>query len=195
MVVRTQVKFFVYVANGLCIQLAASGGTVALPRISEPNRKAAERPRRRDRHRADPTPAALFADEGPHRPLGDAPFGSAGSDPVAPLCAPAVRSVVMNRTDSTYQDALDAMETRWEAYRRALSGTDRDALDRLFEYARAHADAGRLQIHQPVEVTAFVSVFVEQQKRIDDLEDRLDHLESDLNGEKRRGAARSDEAR
>ncbi|WP_227377425.1 hypothetical protein [Haladaptatus halobius] len=101
----------------------------------------------------------------------------------------------MNRTDSTYQDSLDAMETRWEEYRRALRGTDQAALDRLFEYARAHADAGRLQNHQPIEMTAFVSMFVEQQKRIDDLEDRLDYLESDLNDEKRRGATRSDEAR
>ncbi len=87
------------------------------------------------------------------------------------------------------------METRWEEYRRALRGTDQAALDRLFEYARAHADAGRLQNHQPIEMTAFVSMFVEQQKRIDDLEDRLDYLESDLNDEKRRGATRSDEAR
>lgn len=72
-----------------------------------------------------------------------------------------------------YQDSLDAMETRWDEYRRTLRGTDRAALDRLFEYARAHANAGRLQNHQPVETTGLVSMLVEQQKQIDDLEDRL----------------------
>ncbi|WP_458209275.1 hypothetical protein [Haladaptatus sp. NG-SE-30] len=55
--------------------------------------------------------------------------------------------------------------------------------DRLFESARAHADAGGLQNHQSVEVTALVSILLEQQKQLDDLEDRLDHLEADLNDE------------
>lgn len=89
----------------------------------------------------------------------------------------------MGRTNPTYRDALRAMETRWEDYRRALRHADQRVFDRLFEDARAHADAGGLQNHQFVEIPALVSMLLEQQKRIDDLEDRLDHLEDDLNAE------------
>ncbi|WP_433626481.1 hypothetical protein [Halomicrococcus sp. NG-SE-24] len=89
----------------------------------------------------------------------------------------------MGRTNATYRDLLRAMESRWSDYRRALRREDQAAFDRLFEHARAHADAGGLQNHQRVEVTVLVSVVLEQQKRIDDLEDRLDHLEADLNAD------------
>ncbi|WP_227380215.1 hypothetical protein [Haladaptatus halobius] len=87
----------------------------------------------------------------------------------------------MGRTNLTYRDALRVMESRWDDYRRALRHTDQEVFDRLFEYARAHADASGLQNHQFVEVPALVSMLLEQQKQIDDLEDRLDHVEDDLN--------------
>jgi hypothetical protein len=38
-----------------------------------------------------------------------------------------------------------------------------------------------LQTPRFVEIPVLVSILIEQQKRIDDLEDRLDHLEDDLN--------------
>ena len=75
------------------------------------------------------------------------------------------------------------MESRWSDYRRALRRGDQEAFDRLFEHARAHADAGGVQNHQRVETTVLVSIALEQQKRLDDLEERLDHLEDDLNVE------------
>ncbi len=75
------------------------------------------------------------------------------------------------------------MESRWDDYRRALRHADQEVFDRLFEHARTHADASGLQNHQFVEIPALVSIALEQQKRIDDLEDRLDHLEDDLNDE------------
>ncbi len=53
--------------------------------------------------------------------------------------------------------------------------------DRLFEYARAHADASGVQNHQFIEIPALISMVIEQQKQIEDLENRLDHLEDDLN--------------
>ncbi|WP_227380006.1 hypothetical protein [Haladaptatus halobius] len=83
----------------------------------------------------------------------------------------------MGRTNLTYRDALRVMESRWDDYRRALRHTDQEVFDRLFEYARAHADASGLQNHQFVEVPALVSMLLEQQKQIDDLEDRLDHVQ------------------
>ncbi len=73
------------------------------------------------------------------------------------------------------------MESRWQEYRRALRYDDQGVFDRLFEYARAHADASGVQNHQFVEIPALISMLVEQQKQIEDLEDRLDHVEDDLN--------------
>jgi hypothetical protein len=75
------------------------------------------------------------------------------------------------------------MENRWAEYRRGLRRADQQVFDRLFEFARAHADASGLQTPRLVEIPALVSIILEQQKQIDDLEDRLDHLEQDLNDE------------
>ncbi|WP_458210752.1 hypothetical protein [Haladaptatus sp. NG-SE-30] len=89
----------------------------------------------------------------------------------------------MGRTNTTYRDLLRAMESRWQEYRRALRYDDQGVFDRLFEYARAHADASGVQNHQFVEIPALISMVIEQQKQIEDLEDRLDHVEDDLNGQ------------
>ncbi|WP_231187456.1 hypothetical protein [Haladaptatus sp. DYF46] len=87
----------------------------------------------------------------------------------------------MGRTNTTYRDLLQAMESRWSKYRRALRHADEPVFDRLFEYARAHADASGVQNHQFVEIPALISMLIEQQKQIEDLEDRLDHVEDELN--------------
>lgn len=91
----------------------------------------------------------------------------------------------MNRTD---RDVLQALEAQWDAYRRTLRAADQAAFDRLFEHAEAHAtassayaDARKGQQPQYIERAALVSMLIEQQMHIDDLEDRLDHLEADLN--------------
>ena len=87
----------------------------------------------------------------------------------------------MSRANTTYRDLLRAMESRWAPYRRGLRGPDQQVFDRLFEFARAHVDASGLQNPHIVEISALISMLLEQQKQIDDLEDRLDHLERDLN--------------
>ena len=50
----------------------------------------------------------------------------------------------MGRTNPTYRDALRAIEERWAEFRRALRRCDQPRFDRLFEYAREHADASGL---------------------------------------------------
>ncbi|SFL45513.1 hypothetical protein SAMN04487950_3830 [Halogranum rubrum] len=82
----------------------------------------------------------------------------------------------MGRTNSTYRDLLRATEERWHPYRRALRRHDQDHFDRLFEHARAHADAAGYLNHQSVEVRILVSVVLEQEKRIDDLESTVEEL-------------------
>ncbi|WP_101296500.1 hypothetical protein [Halegenticoccus soli] len=80
----------------------------------------------------------------------------------------------MGRTNPTYRDAVRATEDRWADYRRALRRRDRPHFDRLFEHARAHADAGGYLNHQFAEILILVSVALEQERRIASLEERLE---------------------
>lgn len=85
----------------------------------------------------------------------------------------------MGRTNPTFRNLLEAVKTRWRDYRRALRRRDQPHYDRLFEYADAHADAaGYLNADDPMD-PILLSMLLEQQKRIADLEGRLEDLEAE----------------
>ncbi|OYR81355.1 hypothetical protein DJ71_13645 [Halorubrum sp. E3] len=86
----------------------------------------------------------------------------------------------MGRTNPTYRDALRAIEERWAEFRRALRRRDQPRFDRLFEYARSHADASGLLNHQNPLLPALLSIDLEQEARLDDHEERLEELEQRL---------------
>jgi hypothetical protein len=88
--------------------------------------------------------------------------------------------IAMGRTNPTYRDALRAIEERWAEFRRALRRRDQPRFDRLFEYAREHADAGGLLNHQNPLLPALFSVDLEQEARLNDHEERLKELERAL---------------
>jgi len=87
----------------------------------------------------------------------------------------------MGRTNPTYRDALRAIEERWAEFRRALRRRDQPRFDRLFEYAREHADASGLLNHQNPLLPALFSIDLEQEARLDDHEERLEEFENALN--------------
>jgi len=87
----------------------------------------------------------------------------------------------MGRTNPTYRDALRAIEERWTEFRRALRRRDQPRFDRLFEYAREHADASGLLNHQNPLLPALLSIDLEQEARLDDHEERLEKLEHRFN--------------
>jgi hypothetical protein len=88
---------------------------------------------------------------------------------------------------------LRALEAQWDNYRRALRPADQAVFDRLVEHARAHGDVDEAQTDvsgtQPQQFVeqllfdqaALVSILIEQQKQLDDLDDRLEYMEEDLN--------------
>lgn len=80
----------------------------------------------------------------------------------------------MGRTNPTFRDALRALEDRWQTYRRALRRRHQPRFDRLFEYARDHADAGGLLNHRNPLLPVLLSIDLEQEARLDDQEDRLE---------------------
>ncbi|MFC5136209.1 MULTISPECIES: hypothetical protein [Haloferacaceae] len=86
----------------------------------------------------------------------------------------------MGRTNPTYRDALRAIEERWAEFRRALRRRDQPRFDRLFEYAREHADASGLLNHQNPLLPGLLSIDLEQEARLDDHEERLSELEQRL---------------
>jgi hypothetical protein len=86
----------------------------------------------------------------------------------------------MGRTNPTYRDALRAIEDRWSTFRRALRRWDQPRFDQLFAYAREHADASGLLNHHTPLLPALFSIDLEQEKRLDAHEDRLDDLEAAL---------------
>ena len=84
----------------------------------------------------------------------------------------------MGRTNPTYRDALRAIEERWTDFRRALRRRDQPRFDRLFEYAREHADASGLLNHQNPLLPALLSIDLKQEGRLEDHEQRLEELEA-----------------
>lgn len=90
----------------------------------------------------------------------------------------------MGRTNPTYRDAIQTLERRWEDFKRALRRRDQPRFERLFEYARAHADAGGYLNHDEPLFPILVSIDLEQETRLDDLEDRLETLEAELDAER-----------
>jgi hypothetical protein len=73
------------------------------------------------------------------------------------------------------------IETEWSKYRHALRSTDQSVFDRLLEYAQLHIEPSTVQQPRFVEMSVILSILLEQQLQIDDLENRLDHLKADLN--------------
>lgn len=68
---------------------------------------------------------------------------------------------------------LQAIEDQYQDYRRALRREDQDHFDRLFEQAAAHADAaGYLNPDEPMQ-PILLSMILEQEKRIQELEAQL----------------------
>jgi hypothetical protein len=83
----------------------------------------------------------------------------------------------MGRSTPTYRDTLRAIADRWERYRRALRRVDQPRFDRLLEYAREHADAAGSLNHAEPLFPALVGMDLEQERRLDDLEARVEALE------------------
>jgi hypothetical protein len=90
----------------------------------------------------------------------------------------------MGRTTPTFRDQLRGYEEDWRAYRRALRQRDQPHFDRLFEHAAAHADAaGALNAAEPLH-PILVSIALEQERRLRDLESRVDALRARVDQER-----------
>jgi len=81
----------------------------------------------------------------------------------------------MGRTIPTYRLHLESILDRWTDYRRALREKDRELFDRVTEKARAHSSAASFCAHlDPVEL-AMLSILLEMQREIAELEKTSTH--------------------
>lgn len=72
------------------------------------------------------------------------------------------------------------MEEDWGEFRRVLRKRHQPVFDRLFAYAREHADAASHLNHPDQLAPVLVSIDLEQEDRIDDLEARIEEVEDQL---------------
>lgn len=85
----------------------------------------------------------------------------------------------MGRTNPTYRDVLQRIESQWADYRRGLRREQQQQFDQLFEYIRSHSDASGYLNHTEPFYPALVSIDLEQEARLDELEARIEQLESE----------------
>jgi len=83
----------------------------------------------------------------------------------------------MGRTNPTYRDQVRAIQERWGAFRRGLRRRDQPHFDRLFEHGRQYADAAGYQNPTDPMVALLVSITLTQERRIAELEQRLDETD------------------
>jgi hypothetical protein len=80
----------------------------------------------------------------------------------------------MGRTVLPFSQALEREYEDWKKFRRALRREDQQVLDRLFDRARIHVQAGSYASRPwPLE-TIMVSILLEQEKELAELQAKLE---------------------
>ena len=88
----------------------------------------------------------------------------------------------MGRTVPSFRPALEMEIETWKDYRRALTPEEKKIFDKLLDYSRIHADAGSMAARPILSEFLFLSIMLEQEKRIEELEKRIIELEKKNNG-------------
>jgi hypothetical protein len=91
-----------------------------------------------------------------------------------------VRTV--GRTVPSFRPALEHEIESWKDFKRALRPQDQEIFDKLMNFARIHADAGSLSARPMLSEILFMSFALEQEKKIENLENRIKKLEDKLVG-------------
>jgi hypothetical protein len=96
--------------------------------------------------------------------------------------------LIMGRTVLPYSHVWEAERSRWQKFRRALRREDQVHLDRLFELARLHLQAGVYAANPWPMESLLVSMLLEHQKSLAALAEQLQRLEQLLRGEPGNGS-------
>jgi hypothetical protein len=88
----------------------------------------------------------------------------------------------MGRTVPSFRPALEHEIESWKDFKRALRSEDQKIFDKLMNYARIHADAGSMSARPMLSEVLFISFAVEQEKKIEMLEEKVKELEEMIKG-------------
>ncbi|MHA2392488.1 MAG: hypothetical protein ACXAEX_11145 [Promethearchaeota archaeon] len=88
----------------------------------------------------------------------------------------------MGRTVPSFRPALEHEIESWKNFKRALRPDEQKIFNKLMNYARIHADAGSMSARPMLSEILFISFAVEQEKRIEMLEEKIEELEELIRG-------------
>ncbi|HDZ19552.1 hypothetical protein LCGC14_1169070 [marine sediment metagenome] len=88
----------------------------------------------------------------------------------------------MGRTVPSFRPALEHEIKSWKDFKRALRPEEQRIFNKLMNYARIHADAGNLCPRPMLSEILFISFAVEQEKKIEMLEKKVEKLEEMMKG-------------
>jgi hypothetical protein len=83
----------------------------------------------------------------------------------------------VGRTNPTYRDRLEALETEFSDHRRALRASEQEHFDRLFEHGRTYAHAAGYLNHPDPELPYLFSVMLAHQRQLAELSEQLEALQ------------------
>jgi hypothetical protein len=72
---------------------------------------------------------------------------------------------------------VEEMKTRWKSFRRGLRQENKKFFDRFFQDASKHSAAASYMNPKNPATTIFLSAMIQQQKRIDELEEKMEKKE------------------
>ncbi|MHA2397596.1 MAG: hypothetical protein ACXADU_01735 [Promethearchaeota archaeon] len=88
----------------------------------------------------------------------------------------------MGRTVPSFRPALEHEIESWKDFKRALRPEEQKVFNKLMNYARIHADAGSMSARPMLSEVLFISFAIEQEKKIEMLEEKIRKLEETVNG-------------
>jgi hypothetical protein len=88
----------------------------------------------------------------------------------------------MGRTVPSFRPALEHEIESWKDFKRALRPEEQNIFNKLMNFARIHADAGSLAARPMLSEILFMSFAIEQEKKIELLEVKLQELEEKIKG-------------
>ncbi len=88
----------------------------------------------------------------------------------------------MGRTVPSFRPALEHEIESWKDFKRALRPEEQKIFDKLMNFARIHADAGSMSARPMLSEVLFISFAVEQEKKIEALEEKVKKLEEMIKG-------------
>lgn len=86
----------------------------------------------------------------------------------------------MGRTVPSYRQALEAEIGHWRGFRKALRRKDLKAFDEMMKACRIYASAGGMATRPILAEAMFMSILLCQQKKLMEIEGRLERLEKQL---------------